>query len=154
MARKIKLSTDNMGLSAINDGCKQNLDFAIDGHDSVSNHQHHDCLLNRLFRRRSKKTSKLFISALEPRQNSSHFRRHLTWCYVHEWKLYCIYGNSFEICFQGFNWQQVTIGSDNGLVLTTLRASISIMIIIPGVSWLLFLIHCLCVVVYYFIRLR
>ena len=66
MARKIKLSTDNMGLSAINDGCKQNLDFATDGHDSVSNHQHHDCLLNRLFRRRSKKTSKLFISALEP----------------------------------------------------------------------------------------
>ena len=27
------------------------------GHDSVSNHQPHECLLNRLFRRRSKKTS-------------------------------------------------------------------------------------------------
>ena len=25
------------------------------GHDGVSNHQHHDCLLNRLFRRRPKK---------------------------------------------------------------------------------------------------
>ena len=29
------------------------------GHDNVSNHQPHYCLLNRLFRRRSKKTSKL-----------------------------------------------------------------------------------------------
>ena len=27
-------------------------------HDGVSNHQHHGCLLNRLFRRRSKKTKK------------------------------------------------------------------------------------------------
>ena len=27
-------------------------------HDGVSNHQHHDCLLSRLFRRRSNKTSK------------------------------------------------------------------------------------------------
>ena len=34
------------------------------GHDSVSNHQPHDCLLNRLFRRRSKKTSKLRVTGL------------------------------------------------------------------------------------------
>ena len=33
-------------------------------HDSVSNHQPHDCLLSRLFRRRSKKTSKLRVSGL------------------------------------------------------------------------------------------
>ena len=33
-------------------------------HDGVSNHQHHDCLLNRLFRRRSKKISKLCASGL------------------------------------------------------------------------------------------
>ena len=32
--------------------------------DSVSNHQPHDCLLNRLFRRRSKKTSKLHVTGL------------------------------------------------------------------------------------------
>ena len=32
------------------------------GHDGVSNHQTHDCLLNRLFRRRSKKTSKLPVT--------------------------------------------------------------------------------------------
>ena len=30
--------------------------------DGVSNHQRHDCLLNRLFRRRSKKTSKLRVT--------------------------------------------------------------------------------------------
>ena len=34
------------------------------GRDSVSNHQPHDCLLNRLFRRRSKKTSKLRVIGL------------------------------------------------------------------------------------------
>ena len=32
--------------------------------DSVSNHQPHDCLLNRLFRRRSKKSSKLRVTGL------------------------------------------------------------------------------------------
>ena len=34
------------------------------GCDSVSNHQPHRCLLNRLFRRRSKKTSKLRVTGL------------------------------------------------------------------------------------------
>ena len=33
-------------------------------HDSVSNHQPHGCLLNRLLRRRSKKTSKLRVTGL------------------------------------------------------------------------------------------
>ena len=34
------------------------------GHHSVSNHQPHDCLLNHLFRRTSKKTSKLRVTGL------------------------------------------------------------------------------------------
>ena len=34
------------------------------GRDSVSNHQPHDCLLNRLIRRRSKQTSKLRVTGL------------------------------------------------------------------------------------------
>ena len=34
------------------------------GHDGVSNHQLHGCLVNRLFRRRSKKTSKLRLTGL------------------------------------------------------------------------------------------
>ena len=33
-------------------------------HDSISNHQPHDCLLNHLFRHRSKKTSKLHVTGL------------------------------------------------------------------------------------------
>ena len=34
------------------------------GHDGVSNHQPHGCLLSRLFRRKSKKTSKLRVTGL------------------------------------------------------------------------------------------
>ena len=40
------------------------LQWSHNDHDSVSNHQPHDCLLNRLFRRRSKKTSKLRVTGL------------------------------------------------------------------------------------------
>ena len=36
----------------------------INEHDGVSNHQLHDCLLNPLFKRRSKKTSKLCVTGL------------------------------------------------------------------------------------------
>ena len=35
-----------------------------DGHDCVSNHQHQHCLLNRLFGRRLKKTSKHCVTGL------------------------------------------------------------------------------------------
>ena len=38
------------------------LQWRHNGHDNVSNHQPRDCLLNRLFRRISKKTSKLTAS--------------------------------------------------------------------------------------------
>ena len=40
------------------------LHWRHNGHDSVSNHQPYDCLLSRLFRRRSKKTSKLRVTGL------------------------------------------------------------------------------------------
>ena len=40
------------------------LQWRHNGRDGVSDHQPHDCLLNRLFRRRSKKTSKLRITGL------------------------------------------------------------------------------------------
>ena len=42
----------------------QTLRWRHNSRDSVSNHQPHDCLLNRLFRRRSKKTSKLRVTGL------------------------------------------------------------------------------------------
>ena len=40
------------------------LQWHHNGRGGVSNHQLHDCLLNRLFKRRSKKTSKLRVTAL------------------------------------------------------------------------------------------
>ena len=40
------------------------LHWRHNGHDIVSNHQPHDCLLNCLFIRRSKKTSKLRVTGL------------------------------------------------------------------------------------------
>ena len=46
------------------ENCPYSLRWRHNGHDSVSNHQPHDCLLNRLFRRRSKKTSKLRVTGL------------------------------------------------------------------------------------------
>ena len=40
------------------------LQWRHNGHDGVSNHLPHDCLLNHLFRRRSKETSKLRVTCL------------------------------------------------------------------------------------------
>ena len=42
------------------------LQWRHNGRDGVSNHQPHDCLLNRLFRRRTRKTSKLPGTGLFP----------------------------------------------------------------------------------------
>ena len=43
---------------------KGTLRWRHNGRDCVSNHQPYDCLLNRLFRRKSKKTSKLRVTGL------------------------------------------------------------------------------------------
>ena len=68
-------------------------------HDSVSNYQPHDCLLNRFFGRRSKKTSKLRVTGLcvgnspgtgeFPAQRASNvenvsiwWRHHESWWYI------------------------------------------------------------------------
>ena len=50
------------GLSYTN--CSKSLHWRHNDHDGVSNHQPHGCLLNRLFGRRSKKTSKLRVTGL------------------------------------------------------------------------------------------
>ena len=42
--------------------CRNPLRWRRNGRDSASNHQPHDCLLNRLFRRRSKETSNLRVT--------------------------------------------------------------------------------------------
>ena len=55
------------------------LHWRHNGRDSVSNHQPHDCVLNHLFRRKSKKTSKLRVR-LRLRQclfNQNRYRYHI-----------------------------------------------------------------------------
>ena len=44
--------------------CHTTLRWRHNGRDSISNHQPYDCLLNRLFRRRSKKTSNFRVTGL------------------------------------------------------------------------------------------
>ena len=46
------------------EGCVRPLPWRHNERDDVSNHRHFDCLLNHLFRRRSKKTSKLRVTGL------------------------------------------------------------------------------------------
>ena len=53
-----------MHFDTINTTHWKSLQWRHSGRDGVLNHQPHDCLLNRLFRRRSKKTSKLRITGL------------------------------------------------------------------------------------------
>ena len=74
---------------------KITLRWRYNGRDSVSNHQPHDCLLNRLFRRRSKKTSKLRVTGLcagkspgtgeFPAQMASSAENVSIWWRRHEW---------------------------------------------------------------------
>ena len=49
------------------------------GCDNASNHQPHDCLLNRLFRRRSRKTSKLRVTSEFPAQMTSNVENVSIW---------------------------------------------------------------------------
>ena len=70
------------------------LRWRYNGHDSVSNHQPHECLLNLLFRRRSKWTSKLRVTGLcvgnspgtgeFPAQMASHAENVSIWWRHHE----------------------------------------------------------------------
>ena len=53
------VSKKNLGL-----GWNTVLQWSHNGRDGISNHQHHDCLFNHLFRCRSKKTSKLRVTGL------------------------------------------------------------------------------------------
>ena len=53
-----------MHMNVNHNGFVETLQRRHNGHDSVSNRQPYDCLLNRLFRHRSKKTSKLRVTGL------------------------------------------------------------------------------------------
>ena len=73
------------------DGCvwgKQPLQWRHNGRDSVSNHQPHDCLLNRLSRRRSKKhqspASLTFVTVEFPAQKASNAENVSIWWRHHD----------------------------------------------------------------------
>ena len=78
----------------------KSLQWRLIGRDSVSNHQPHDCLLNRLFRRRSKKTSKLRVTGLcvgnspgtgeFPALMASNAENVSIWWRHHVTRLYCL----------------------------------------------------------------
>ena len=55
---------DDMRCILIFRWCLVTLHWRHNDHDGVSNHQPHGCLLSRLFRHRSKKTSKLRVAGL------------------------------------------------------------------------------------------
>ena len=88
------------------DGLAESLQWRHNERVGVSNHQPHGCLLNRLFNRRSKKTSKLRVTGLcegnspvtseFPAQKASNaesisiwWRHHVmtNMCYVWDWHL-------------------------------------------------------------------
>ena len=86
-------SGEKLGLCWIMD----TLQWRHNGRDGVSNHQPHDCLLNRLFRRRSEKTSKLrvtdfcagnsLVTGEFPAQRASNAENVFIWWRHHElWK--------------------------------------------------------------------
>ena len=65
--RFLSLVRSKLGLCWANHRAGYFINFPCNCHnelDSVSNHQPHECLLNRLFGRRSKKTSKLCVTGL------------------------------------------------------------------------------------------
>ena len=64
MYLKIGIQLVRFCLIIIIDNIKKSLQWRHNGCIDVSNHQPHDCLLNRLFRLRSKKTSKLPVTGL------------------------------------------------------------------------------------------
>ena len=64
------------------------LQWRHNGRDGGSNHQSHDCLLNRLFRRRSKKTSKLRVTGHLCGEFTGHAKNFSIWWCHHalQWK--------------------------------------------------------------------
>ena len=90
------------------------------GRDSVSNHQPHDCLLNLLFWRRSKKTSKLRVTGLcawnspgtgeFPAQIASYAVNVSIWWRHHEYKAPSQYKDSLST-YRDFNYKDKRVVS-------------------------------------------
>ena len=95
-------------LSVFRESIYWSLQWRRNGHDGVSNHQAYDCLLNRLFRRRSKKTSKPRVTGLcagnspvtgeFPAQRASNAENVFIWWrhHVFFWAVSLILGQSYD----------------------------------------------------------
>ena len=57
-----------------------------------------------------------WVNTLRPRQDGRNFYRWHFHMHFLEWKVLYFDLNFTEVCSQGFNWQNVCIGSGNGLV--------------------------------------
>ena len=97
----ILLSALSLYLARVNLCFTRSLQWRHNGHDGVWNHQPHDCLLNRLFRRKWKKTSKLRVTGLcarnspvtgeFPAQMASYAEKVSIWWRLHvEWWPRCL----------------------------------------------------------------
>ena len=112
------------------------LQLRHNGRDGVSNHHTHHCLLNRLFRRRSKKTSNSRVTGLcagnspvtgeFPAQMASNAEKVSIWCRYHD--MYrrpdlqtgnqCYPNPCFcKLCYNSFIWQLVvSIGTEPSML--------------------------------------
>ena len=90
------------------------LQWRHNGPDGVSNHQPHACLLNRLFRRRSKKISKLRVTCLcagnspvtgeFPAHRASNAKNVSIWWRHHDYFVICLHcTGDLPYCAIGFN---------------------------------------------------
>ena len=97
------------------------LQWRHNGRDSVSNHQPQDCLLNRLFRRRSEKTSKLRVTGLcegnspgtgeFPTQRTSNTENASIWWRRHVlWRPFLLQG--YSVAYHGASWTYPRILSE------------------------------------------
>ena len=90
--------------------------LSYNGHDGVSNHQPHDCLLSRLFRRRWKKTSKLRVTGLcewnspvvgeFPAQMASNVENVSIW-----WRHHVYQQNGYLALLYTFTWNSCPVDS-------------------------------------------
>ena len=106
----IRTHRDDVAQSVYIRSTQCNAQWRHNERDSVSNHRRHDCLLNRLFRRRSKKTSKLCVTGLcggnspvtdeFPAQRASNAENVSIWWRHHG------YWKSPVRQFQHFQWQK------------------------------------------------
>ena len=89
------------------------LQWRHNGRDVVSNHQPHDCLFNHLFRRRSKKTSKLRVTGLCAENSPVTGEFPAQWASNAEnvsisWRHYAIFPSDYSFCAELWNDSSLT----------------------------------------------